>query len=110
GELVFDNWQIHHYQQAGRDINKPLKVGRDIQSLSSTTNVESTYTAIYPYATYESAPPQATEDNVDWGVMLLIGIPLVPLFIMVAVVYQYMIHLLLVSIKLGQLKMVKRSS
>ncbi|WP_241003698.1 hypothetical protein [Lactobacillus crispatus] len=43
-------------------------------------------------------------------VMLLIGIPLVPLFIMVAVVYQYMIHLLLVSIKLGQLKMVKRSS
>ena len=67
GELVFDNWQIHHYQQAGRDINKPLKVGRDIQSLSSTTNVESTYTAIYPYATYESAPPQATEDNVDWG-------------------------------------------
>ena len=67
GELVFDNWQIHHYQQAGRNINKPLKVGRDIQSLSSTTNVESTYTAIYPYATYESAPPQATEDNVDWG-------------------------------------------
>ncbi len=67
GELVFDNWQIHHMQQAGRNINKPLKVGRDIQSLSSTTNVESTYTAIYPYATYQSAPPQATEDNVDWG-------------------------------------------
>lgn len=67
GELVFDNWQIHHMQQAGRNINKPLKVGRDIQSLSATTNVESTYTAIYPYATYQSAPPQATEDNVDWG-------------------------------------------
>ena len=67
GELVFDNWQIHHMQQAGRNINKPLKVGRDIQGLSATTNVESTYTAIYPYATYQSAPPQATEDNVDWG-------------------------------------------
>lgn len=67
GELSFDNWEIHHRQQIGRNTGKVIKYSRNLQTLTHDVNVSSTYTAIFPYATYQPAPPQATETNVDWA-------------------------------------------
>lgn len=67
GELEFDNRNIYHSQQAGRSTGIVIQYGKDLQTITDDTNLDNTYTAIYPFATYTPGQAVATATNVNWG-------------------------------------------
>ena len=67
GEWVFDNYHYYLQQNGGRNTGIVIKYGRDLKTITQDTNIANTYTAIFPYATYEPAPAKATDSNEDWA-------------------------------------------
>lgn len=67
GELEFDNRNIYHSQQAGRSTGIVIQYGKNLQTISDDTNLDGTYTAIYPIATYTPGQAVATATNVNWS-------------------------------------------
>lgn len=67
GEWVFDNYHYYLQQNGGRNTGIVIKYGRDLKTITQDTNIANTYTAIFPYATYEPAPTKATDSNEDWA-------------------------------------------
>lgn len=67
GEWIFDNYHFYFKQHAGDQTGLIIKYGRDIKTLAQDDNIANTYNAIFPYATYTSAPPEATDTNEDWN-------------------------------------------
>ena len=60
GEYEFDNTTIRLHKQLGRKTPTVLQYGRNILSAEEDENSESSYTSIYPYASYT---PEADEDG-----------------------------------------------
>lgn len=58
GEYEFDNTTIRLHKQLGRKTPTVLQYGRNILSAEEDENSESSYTSIYPYASYT---PEADE-------------------------------------------------
>ncbi|MBK0348236.1 phage tail protein, partial [Aerococcaceae bacterium zg-ZJ1578] len=52
GEYEFDNTTIKLHKELGRKTPTVLEYGRNILSAEADIDIESTYTAIYPYAIY----------------------------------------------------------
>lgn len=52
GEYQFDNTTIRLHKQLGRKAPTVLEYGRNILSAEDDEDIESSYTSIYPYATY----------------------------------------------------------
>ena len=67
GELEFDNRNILHSKQAGRSTGIVVSYGKNLETISDDTNLDSTYTAIYPIAKYAHQQPKATASNVNWS-------------------------------------------
>lgn len=67
GELEFDNRNILHSKQAGRSTGIVVSYGKNLETISDDTNLDSTYTAIYPIAKYAPQQPKATASNVNWS-------------------------------------------
>lgn len=67
GEWVFDNYHYYLQQNGGRNTGIVIKYGRDLKTITQDTNIANTYTAIFPYATYEPSPTKATDSNEDWA-------------------------------------------
>lgn len=60
GEYEFDNTTIRLHKQLGRKMPTILEYGRNILSAEEDENSESSYTSIYPYASYT---PEGEEAN-----------------------------------------------
>lgn len=67
GEIVADNYHIIFNKKLGCDTGIVVKYGDRIQTIQQDNNIEQTYTAIYPYATYTPGQAKATTDNTDWA-------------------------------------------
>lgn len=52
GEWKFDNYNLSLLNQAGRDTGIIIKYGRRLKTLEQERNIQNTYNAILPYATY----------------------------------------------------------
>lgn len=52
GEWKFDNYNLSLLNQAGRDTGIVIKYGRRLKTLEQERNIQNTYNAILPYATY----------------------------------------------------------
>lgn len=62
GEYAFDNYHVTFDQQVGRDTGLVIKYGRNLQTLQQDQEIENTYTAVRPYATYT---PETEPDDTD---------------------------------------------
>ena len=67
GELEFDNRHIYHHSHAGRTTGIVINYGKNLQTINDDTNLDNTYTAIYPIAKYTPGQAIATEKNTDWA-------------------------------------------
>lgn len=67
GEMIADNYHLIHNHKLGRETNIVIKYGDRIQNVQQDENIESTYTAIYPYAKYVPGQAVATEKNTNWS-------------------------------------------
>lgn len=61
GEWVFNNYDLSLMQRGGQDTGLVVKYGRRLKSLTQDTNIDNTYNAIFPYATY--SPDTTTEED-----------------------------------------------
>lgn len=57
GQFVFDNTDIRFDKNAGINTGITIKYGDNIRTLEQDTQIEDTYTAIYPYATQTKEKP-----------------------------------------------------
>lgn len=64
GELLFKRWTVYHMEQRGTDAAYTIRYGKNIKSMESTSAVDQSYSAIFPYMikdsnndTGESVPP-----------------------------------------------------
>ena len=67
GELEFDNRTIRHSRQAGRKSGIVVQYGKNLQTIEDNTDIQNTYTAIYPVIKYTPGQAVATQDNVNWS-------------------------------------------
>lgn len=71
GEYEFDNYIIRLKQNRGQDKGVKITYGKNLSNVNAETNIESTYTSIYPYAftsngTYMELPEKIIElSNAD---------------------------------------------
>lgn len=73
GEWSFDDYHFYLQQRGGDDTGLVIKYGRDLKTIEQDDNIADTYTAIFPYATYTPAPPQATDSNENWVTIGSVG-------------------------------------
>lgn len=73
GEWSFDDYHFYLQQRGGDDTGLVIKYGRDLKTIEQDDNIADTYTAIFPYATYTPAPPQATDSNENWAAIGSVG-------------------------------------
>ncbi|WP_297818499.1 phage tail spike protein [uncultured Lactobacillus sp.] len=76
GEWTFDNYKFSLLQHAGQDTGLVVKYGRRLKSLNQDTNVDNTYNAIFPYATYSPDTITAQEGGTPMdgqGVVQYVG-------------------------------------
>ena len=52
GEYAFDNFDVKLYASRGRDTGAVIAYGKNLTDTQQETNLNSLYTAIYPYARY----------------------------------------------------------
>lgn len=63
GEFEFDNTTIRLHKQLGRKSPIVLEYGRNILSAEDEQDIDSTYTSIYPYATYTPDSTGSTDGH-----------------------------------------------
>lgn len=63
GEFEFDNTTIRLHKQLGRKSPIVLEYGRNILSAEDEQDIGSTYTSIYPYATYTPDSTESTDGH-----------------------------------------------
>lgn len=65
GEFEFDNTTIRLHKQLGRKSPIVLEYGRNILSAEDEQDIGSTYTSIYPYATYTPDSTGSTDSRTE---------------------------------------------
>ena len=65
GEFEFDNTTIRLHKQLGRKSPIVLEYGRNILSAEDEQDISSTYTSIYPYATYTPDSTGSTDSRTE---------------------------------------------
>lgn len=63
GEWVADNYHLKLLQNGGRDTHIVVKYDRNVQTVEQDEQIDKTYTAIMPYATYTPDSTSTTTDT-----------------------------------------------
>jgi hypothetical protein len=76
GEWTVDNYNLKLLQHGGDDTHVVVKYGRNIQTIEQDEQIDKTYTAIMPYATYTPDSTTTTDTSTNYtgvGVVQYVG-------------------------------------